>query len=544
MTTRSIRALLPIFAVVFAAGACGGDSKKKKDRTGPVVVSTDPAVDATGVPREGLTVRVVFSEVVDTTTVSATSFLLEGVDGNVTGAVAASGSSATFTTTQRLPMLATYNARLTTSITDLAGNPLVVETSWTFHIRDGVWGPFATIGNGADSASPESATANDGNGLAVWSRFNGAVYDIWANQAAPGAAWGTAALLETEAGTASEPKLAVDGAGNVTAVWAQFDGVEDSMWSNRYDPGAGWGTSVLVETTSGIAQYAHVAASENGTVFAVWTQNDGLVEDAWSNRYVLGAGWGTAARIEVNDISSAYFPQIAVDASGNAIAVWSEDEVGGRRNIWANRFTSGSWGAQTLLETSDAGNVEQHSLAMDAAGNAIATWSQRDVGGVHLDVWAARYVPGSGWLAPVLLETENVGPKTESRVAMNAAGDAIAVWVQYNVADAVVGVRSNRFSGGSWGTAETITTSSVLSPDVALDAAGNAITVWHELIGGIDTVMASRYVAGTGWENPIPLEDDDTGPNRFPLVSIGADGDATVVWTKGNSGTIAASRFE
>lgn len=47
--------------------------------------------------------------------------------------------------------------------------------------------------------------------------------------------------------------------------------------------------------------------------------------------------WGTAQLIETDNAGNATLPQIAVDGSGNAIAVWRQHD-GTRDNIWANRF--------------------------------------------------------------------------------------------------------------------------------------------------------------------------------------------------------------
>ncbi len=47
--------------------------------------------------------------------------------------------------------------------------------------------------------------------------------------------------------------------------------------------------------------------------------------------------WGTAVLIETDNAGSAYSPQIAVDAGGNAWAVWEQSD-GTRYSIWANRY--------------------------------------------------------------------------------------------------------------------------------------------------------------------------------------------------------------
>jgi hypothetical protein len=47
--------------------------------------------------------------------------------------------------------------------------------------------------------------------------------------------------------------------------------------------------------------------------------------------------WGTAELLETDNAGDAAFPQIAFDSSGNAIAVWDQND-GTRTNIYANRF--------------------------------------------------------------------------------------------------------------------------------------------------------------------------------------------------------------
>jgi hypothetical protein len=66
---------------------------------------------------------------------------------------------------------------------------------------------------------------------------------------------------------------------------------------------------------------------------AVWVQSGSI----WSNRYTAGTGWGTAALIETDNADDARAAQIAVDANGNALAVWTQWD-GTRNNIWTNRF--------------------------------------------------------------------------------------------------------------------------------------------------------------------------------------------------------------
>jgi hypothetical protein len=100
-------------------------------------------------------------------------------------------------------------------------------------------------------------------------------------------AWGSALLIETDnVGDAQRPKIAVDGTGNAIAVWYQSDGTRDNIWANRFDAGSGaWGTAQVIETEDGNAQFPHIAVDGSGNALAVWQQSDGTRINIWANRF-------------------------------------------------------------------------------------------------------------------------------------------------------------------------------------------------------------------------------------------------------------------
>jgi hypothetical protein len=204
-------------------------------------------------------------------------------------------------------------------------------------------------------------------------------------------AWGTAQLIETDnAVVAESPQIAIDTSGNALAVWMQSDGTRYNIWANRYTNGAGWGTAALIETdNTGDAYDPQIAFDTSGNALAVWYQSDGTRTNIWANRYTNGAGWGTAALIETDNAGNAYASQIAFDANGNALAVWQQRD-GTRFNIWSNRYTNGTgWGTAALIETDNAGDAYAPQIAFDASGNALAVWVQSD--GTRDNIWSNRF---------------------------------------------------------------------------------------------------------------------------------------------------------
>jgi hypothetical protein len=215
----------------------------------------------------------------------------------------------------------------------------------------------------------------------VWQQTNAGVSQIWWNRYTAGIGWGTADSLVGSLG--ANPQIAMDATGNALAVWEQGDGTAIHIWSNRYTPATGWGTALPVSI--GGASNPQIALDAHGNALAAWEQSDGIHTHIWSGRYVAGGGWDTPALIETSNATDATVPQIACDMSGNALVVWQQFD-GTRNNIWSNRYTvGGGWNTAAVIET-DVGDATLPQIAIDANGNALAVWQQS--GGAHTHIWS------------------------------------------------------------------------------------------------------------------------------------------------------------
>ena len=97
----------------------------------PTVNSTDPLNNATSVQRNQV-VAITFSEAMDPITINASTFTLIQGTNVVSGTIAYSGTTATFTPQNILESGMTYTATITTDAKDIAGNALAVNTVWSF----------------------------------------------------------------------------------------------------------------------------------------------------------------------------------------------------------------------------------------------------------------------------------------------------------------------------------------------------------------------------------------------------------------------------
>ena len=121
-------------ALVALVLACGGDDGPtgSGDKTPPTLNSTSPADNAVGIPVDA-SVSATFSEAIASASISTQSFSLTPAGGSaVAGTFSTSGTTITFRPTVDLTYQTVHTARLTTAITDLAGNHLAAEYSWSF----------------------------------------------------------------------------------------------------------------------------------------------------------------------------------------------------------------------------------------------------------------------------------------------------------------------------------------------------------------------------------------------------------------------------
>jgi len=116
---------LAALLVVFVAG-CGQETV-----TVPSVVSTIPANGATNVA-VNTTISATFSMAMKTASISAATFTVTGPGGAVSGTVAYSGLTATFTPSSALAYGTSYTGTITTGAENAGGTPLISSYMWTF----------------------------------------------------------------------------------------------------------------------------------------------------------------------------------------------------------------------------------------------------------------------------------------------------------------------------------------------------------------------------------------------------------------------------
>jgi YD repeat-containing protein len=146
-----------------AAGNISQIAKVGNDNLAPTVTVVYPAHGATNVVTS-TDITATFSEPMDASLFNSYTFSLTGPNGLVSGSVAYSGTTATFTPSVPLAVGTSYTAVASTWLTDQAGNPLATDKIWSFTTAGTSTANLevTVIGSGNVTSNPAGIACNSG----------------------------------------------------------------------------------------------------------------------------------------------------------------------------------------------------------------------------------------------------------------------------------------------------------------------------------------------------------------------------------------------
>jgi len=105
------------------------------DTTPPDVSAVTPGVDAVNVPVTS-TIRIYFTEAIDPQSVTTSSVLVSGPTGPIPGTFDTSSNAIVFTPVMNLPYSSLITVTITTAVSDLSGNGMAADYTWSFTTGD------------------------------------------------------------------------------------------------------------------------------------------------------------------------------------------------------------------------------------------------------------------------------------------------------------------------------------------------------------------------------------------------------------------------
>lgn len=313
--------------------------------------------------------------------------------------------------------------------------------------------------------------------------------------------------------------------------------------------------------TTGFSMTPKVAVGANGTMAVSWTYQDAVqpVQKVQvAVKAASAAGWRgyTLASFTPGGVAITRSVPVAVDASGNVTAAWSEWD--GTRNVVKSASLpagSNTWSAtSTLSDPSHDGLY--FSLAVNARGDAGVVYSLSPYT-TYSTGTSAHYVFRSGpmgfWSYSPVQVSETimswVGYVTNPQVALDANGLATVIYMGNSLE------ATRELPNGSWTPyAPVIRTdisgASYMSPDLAVDNNGNAVVALSIFDPTVGVDRASVWVtqccdALGNWTSQLRITDPSVPIDAYATrVAVSPDGTLKMVgWIDHYHGTAQVAQL-
>lgn len=352
-------------------------------------------------------------------------------------------------------------------------------------------------------------TSEFGGPRAVASDPSGNFVVTWSSKNQDGDGWGVYAQRYNAAGIAQggefrvntttskeqvHSTVAIDDSGKFVIVWSDKDqdGNGWGIFGQRFDAsGTALGSEFQVNTVILNNQLgASIAMAPNGNFIVTWSSKDQDL-DGWgvyAQRYTAsGLMLGGAFRVNNTFLNDQTASSVAMDADGDFVVTWaSKNQDGDNWGIYAKRYdaTGLPRGSEFLVNSTVAKEQEFSSVAMDADGNFVITWSSKDLDGDNWGVFAQRYNSAGvaqGGEFQVNLTTSK--EQMHSSVAMDVDGDFVISWTSNDQDGNGRGVYARQYDAiGVAKGGETLVNSTTSGDQeyssVAMDARGGFVVVW------------------------------------------------------------------
>ncbi|HLU07932.1 MAG TPA: Ig-like domain-containing protein [Woeseiaceae bacterium] len=288
------------------------------------------------------------------------------------------------------------------------------------------------------------AVSASGMAAATWVQDDGGQMNVWANRYSAGSGWGDAEIIDDTDDVVDYPRVAINHDGSILVVWQVRDpgNFNWDVVARRYPAGGNWEAPDILSDGTFEAVTPRVVLDDEGNGLVIWEQGLGLDAAIHASRFTEAGNWTEPEELSVSGAIDD--PELAIDPFGNAIAVWEQQEsVNGTLELlpYAARHTSSDgWDEPRAIGHRTAFWPK---VALDASGNAIAAWYEIDLNLPPSDaysVWGNRFTVDNGWTAPEQIGSNGglIGTGMPN-IAVDPSGDAFAAWTRSGE------VRVNRF---------------------------------------------------------------------------------------------------
>jgi hypothetical protein len=236
------------------------------------------------------------------------------------------------------------------------------------------------------------------------------------------------------------------------------------------------------------------------------------------------------------------YPDVAMDDQGNFVVVWEDDQDdNGYYQIYARGFTANGTErfADKAVNSVAAGQQYQPAIGMDAVGNFVVAWEDDQDGNNSFQILARGFTAtGAQRIADFTVNTVSAGQQLNPAVALDASGDFIVAWEDDQDNNNYFQIYTRGFTSiGAQRFAQlqvnTNAAGQHAKPQVAMDANGASVVVWEDDQddNGYYQIYGRGFtLTGTQRIGVFAVNSVGDGQQYAPAIAMKASGDFVVGW--------------
>jgi hypothetical protein len=265
----------------------------------------------------------------------------------------------------------------------------------------------------------ELALDGQGHGSAVWENHG----QLWTMPIGPRV---TPALVRLPLGEGTNPKIELNDVGRGIALWQEESAGERRIVGKIL--GGPEHSAHVVHRTEGSVRHLQAAVDRRGNALMVWlSESQGRAEVMAQSFDTRGTAWEQASiTLGIPTLPTAE-PRIAVNQREHAMVLWEVADETFEGLVASHYWPSDLiWSDRPMPVVSHA--TRHHQVAMDDSGNALAIWVHAPYG-QRCSLEASYYDAFDGdWSVPEVLSKAHTFSNLQ--LAMSGEGEALAAWCQ------------------------------------------------------------------------------------------------------------------
>jgi hypothetical protein len=334
------------------------------------------------------------------------------------------------------------------------------------------------------------------------------------------------------------PRIALDEEGNINLIWEDASqGNWEIFFSRSTDKGNSWAPIINLSNNLSLSGLNDIAVDNSGNLNVVWEDDSsGNFDIYYSCSTDDGTSWSQMKNISYTWRNS-YWPNMAIDRSGNINVVWQDQSTGYREVFFGRSTDKGqTWNPCKNISMTIA-QSRPWSIATDNSGYIYVVWYDETAG--KSDIYFRSSADGGiSWSLAKNL-SNNSGDSEKPIIAIDNKGNLNVVWWDETPGISEIYFCRSIDKGVSWSDVINVsnTAGSSSNPNLAIDSAENLNVVWEDNTYGYRDIFYSRSIDnGTSWSTRQKIS-DFSGVLKFPRIAVDSSGNLFIIWYNDTAGS-------